>query len=173
MDPELQKKVLHNLDYSGFLHQMRASFRSKVFESLITSDKSLLPFASKPKELDSDIGKIACALVNDFLNRFSLSLSKKMMKTEAHVEENPQSIKDLEGSLNKKSVARNPLLFEIIKLMFVEEGDIPEDINPESELSTDRNPDNLVESAGTSQGYDQSVNSLAMEEFDYVELVRR
>lgn len=172
MDPELQKKVLENLDYSGFLHQMRASFRSKIFESLIASDKSLLPFPSKPKELDTDIGKIASALIADFLDQFNLSLSKKMMKTEAHIEESPQSIRDLEESLEKRSTKRNPLIFEIIKQMFVEDQEIPEDISPESD-SIERNPDNLVESAGTSQGYDQSVNSLAMEEFDYVEMVRR
>lgn len=48
---------------------------------------------------------------------------------------------------------------------------ITEDI--ESAESTDRKEDPLVESAGTSQGYDQSVNPLAMEDFDYVEDVKK
>jgi fructose/tagatose bisphosphate aldolase len=54
-----------------------------------------------------------------------------------------------------------------------EEDEISEDIQEGSDLSSDEKRDHLVESAGTSHGPDQSVNSLAFDEFDYVEAVRK
>ena len=102
-----------------------------------------------------------------------------MFLPEAQLENQELSIKTIEQSSNLKSTKNNPILFEIIDKLFVsqdeeaeeEEGSIPEDI--ESAQSTERKDDQLVESAGTSQGYDQSVNSLAMEDFDYVEDIKK
>ena len=173
MNPEQQRAVLQELDSSGFFNQMRASFRSQVFESLISSDKSLIPFKSFPKELDSDIGHIACALITDFMNQLSLAHTRKMMKTEALINDEPENISQLEESLGIKSVKNSPLLFAIVGQMFGEEEEISEDIEADSDESSDDKVDNLVESAGTSLGPDQSVTSLAMEEFDYVEVIKR
>ena len=174
MNPEQQRKILQELDSSGFLNQMRASFRSQVFENLIQSDKSILPYSSLPKELDSDIGHIACALIVDFMNQFALNHTRKIMKTEAFIDDQPESLGHLEESLGIHSEKKNPLLFTIVAQMFGEDDEeISEDIHADSDLSSDDRKDGLVESAGTSHGPDQSVTSLAMEEFDYVEIIKK
>ena len=65
-----------------------------------------------------------------------------------------------------KSLKKKPLLFEIVERLFAEQED-------SSDVTSINMGDNQVESAGTSQGYDQSVNSLAMDDFDYIEIVRK
>ena len=180
MNVEMQEKVLQDLEETGFLFDMKAMIRGHIYSSVKSQQKEpISKLNSKPKELDSEIGKISCALVADFLQQFGLNLSLKMFLPEAQLENQELSIKTIEQSSNLKSTKNNPLLFEIIDKLFVsqdeeaeeEEGSIPEDI--ESAQSTERKDDQLVESAGTSQGYDQSVNSLAMEDFDYVEDIKK
>ena len=95
------------------------------------------------------------------------------MKTEALINDEPENISQLEESRGIKSVKNSPLLFAIVGQMFGEEEEISEDIEADSDESSDDKVDNLVESAGTSLGPDQSVTSLAMEEFDYVEVIKR
>jgi hypothetical protein len=109
------------------------------------------------------------------LEKFGLRLSQKMVMFEGMMQSHEPDIHDLEASLEAKSEKNRPLLMEIVERMFgTQEGEseeIEESIQGES--SEEKKEDVQVESAGTSQGYDQSVNSLAMEDFDYVELVKK
>ena len=177
MNAEMQEKVLQGLDDSGFLFEMKAKIRDSIFASLKNQKASNPAFPAMPQELQSDVGKLACTLVYDLLEQFGFKSSQRMLMFEGLVKNQDAGIKELEASLEKKSEKNSPLLLEIVERMFVaqeegEEGseDIEEDI--QSNSSNDKK-DELVESAGTSQGYDQSVNSLAMEEFDYVEPVKK
>ena len=101
-----------------------------------------------------------------------------MLIPEAMIPNQDLTIKSIESMLGIKSAKNKPVLLEIVNKMFEVqdeeesgEGSIGEDIDDNE--TNESKEDVLVESAGTSQGYDQSVNSLAMEEFDYVEPVKK
>jgi hypothetical protein len=175
MNQETQGKIIQDLKESGFLYEMQATLRDHIYKSIrsqqsepITGLKSPLP------ELETKNGIISVALVYDFLDKFDLKLSKQMILPEAMLKDQQDSIEELESYFGIKSYKNKPILFEIVERMFEEQDEsnlIKEEI--ESDHSSDKKEDVLVESAGTSQGHDQSVNSLAMEEFDYVEPVKK
>ncbi|OMJ84775.1 hypothetical protein SteCoe_14028 [Stentor coeruleus] len=177
--PNFEDKLLEELDNSGFIFEMKVKLLDEIFTSLKNVQKDPIIAHSKPiNEFDSDVGKLACALIFDFLEQFNLKTSIKTLKYESYLPDQKESIKNLEISLQRESHKNCPLLLEIINNTFGA-GEDDEEIGSEiqesieSMQSTDRKEDNLVESAGTSQGYDQSVNSLAMEDFDYVEVVKK
>jgi hypothetical protein len=107
------------------------------------------------------------------MTQFSFIHTRKMMKTEAYIQDKPENIEQLEQSLGIQSAHKSPLLLTIVGQMFGEEEEISEDIQADSDSSSDEKKDFLVESAGTSHAPDQSVSSLAMDEFDFVEVIRR
>ena len=176
----MQEKIQDDLDASGFLNQMKAMLRDQIYFSIKAQQKEpIFTLKSLPAELDSDLGSIACALVVDFLEQFGMSHTLKLLHPECQISNQSEVIRELQEKLNLQTSKNRPMLFEIVDQLFVDQDEasqnrdshISEDI--ESMQSTDRKEDPLVESAGTSQGYDQSVNSLAIDEFDYVEDVKK
>ena len=179
MSYEMEEKIRQDLDESGFLFDMKAKIRDAIYASLKSSQKEpITALKATPKEFESTIGTYACALVIDFMQQFNLNLSLKMLIPEAMIPNQDLTIKSIESMLGIKSAKNKPVLLEIVNKMFEVqdeeesgEGSIGEDIDDNE--TNESKEDVLVESAGTSQGYDQSVNSLAMEEFDYVEPVKK
>ena len=176
----MQEKIQEDLEDSGFLNSMKAMIRDQIYASIKTQQKEpIFTLKSLPEELDSEVGHIACALVVDFLEQFGMNHTLKLLYPECQISNQSEVIRDLQEKLNLKSTHNRPMLFEIVDQLFVDEDEesqnqdshISEDI--ESMQSTNRKEDPLVESGGTSQGYDQSVNSLDINEFDYVEDVKK
>lgn len=176
MNSNLNEKVRQDLEKRGVLNQIRKLFKDKMTETsnLINSNKPV-PIINRPPQFDSQGGQICLLLIQDFLEKFDLKLTSSLFLPETKSEFNPQTLQTLEEALNCRSEPLRPLIFEIIERTFNTEGEeeIDEEINTEeSDHSDDNNFDDIIESA-TSQGYDQSANSLAMNEFDYIENVRR
>jgi sulfite reductase alpha subunit-like flavoprotein len=177
MNKTLQEKVKQDLEKKGVLNQIRQMFKDKIYQSLKSQQNSTdLTTHSKNKNLDSRSGRICCRLVQDFLESFGLGLTLSIFLPEAHLDNTREEIQALEDALDIKTAPKRPILFEVIDRNAEEENfsqveSIKEDLESQSSHLSYR--DQLFESAGNSQGYDQSANSLAMNEFDYIEPVRR
>ncbi|OMJ92563.1 hypothetical protein SteCoe_4700 [Stentor coeruleus] len=178
MNLNLNEKVRQDLEKRGVLNQIRKLFKDKMTEAsnLISSNKPV-PVIPRPPQFDTQGGQICLLLIQDFFEKFDLKLTSSIFLPETKSEYNPQTLQTLEDALECRSEPLRPLIFEVIERTFntedEEEEEIEEEINTEeSDHSDENNPDYFIESA-TSQGYDKSTNSLAMNEFDYVEDVRK
>ncbi|OMJ95850.1 hypothetical protein SteCoe_568 [Stentor coeruleus] len=176
MNPNLNEKVRQDLEKRGVLNQIRKLFKDKMTETsnLISSNKPV-PIINRPSQFDTQGGQICLLLIQDFLEKFDLKLTSSIFLPETKSDYNPQVLQTLEDALECRSEPLRPLIFEIIERTFNTESEeiIDEDINTkESDHSDENNSDEFIESAN-SQKYDQSANSLVMNEFDYVENVRQ
>ena len=183
MNKTLQEKVKQDLEKKGVLDQVRKMFREKILESIKAQENSKRGAIGVHgnKVLESKTGQICITLVQDFLQSFDLNLALSVFIPESRQEFVAGNIQILEETLGVRSEPKNPILFEVIQRAFDEDAEldddeldvegIDEEINSHSSMQSSREV--FGESQGNSQGYDQSANSLAMNEFDYIENVRR
>lgn len=176
----LQEKVKQDLENKGVLTQIRKLFKEKIYESIKSQQNEGLLSQTTKTELLTRSGQICCALVQDFLESFDLNLTLSIFLPEAHLVNSRENIIQVENALEVSSLKKNPLLFNLTERALGKDSDredvtsedryIDEEIEEHSQESLN---DPFVESVGNSQGHDQSVNSLAMDEFDYTEIVKK
>ena len=179
MNKTLQEKVKQDLEKSGILAKIRNLFKEKIYESIKAQQQNiqLKGDERKNKVLETKSGQICLTLIQDFLDSFGLGLTLSVFLPEVHQESSKENIQILENALGAKSTPRNPLLFEVIERAFNDNeegsGDIEfEDDGIDEEIDAGSSQRSVDDHLGES-GYDQSTNSLAMNEFDYIENVRR
>lgn len=176
MNKNLHEKVRKDLEQKGELASLKAKFENKIKEAFAGAK------AGKPnqdhrfiQELESKHGKICCALVKDFFEQFDMKMTTGIFMPEAQLESVDEDIEMISRALGRPSERRHPLIFEVIERVFAydgEEDEIETSKNvSDSNMSQESPRDQYYESVGS--GYDQSTNSLAMEEFDYVEFVKK
>ena len=185
MNKNLHDKVRRDLEQKGELSSLKAKFDKKIKEVLsqAKSGKIDLNQNSFP-EFETKHGKFCCALVKDFFEQFDMKMTTAIFMPEAQLESVDEDIEVISKALEISSERRRPLLFDIIERVFAygdEEEDEDEEevdeietsINASSSLneSEESQRDHFFESAGS--GYDQSANSLALNEFDYIEAVKK
>ena len=197
----LKKAILQDLESSGYLDSVRAEVRAKLFKAAEQHEsKAEIQRPETAGILDSDLGQICAVLVKDFLSSFNLKYSLSVYVPETHLDDGRNDIEELEQMFQTRTEPGRPLLFSVIEHIMqttaeeaknsdrfspgsrqripqqdIEEFDlISEDISQdESEPETSKR-DNMVESHGTSSlAPDASVTSLAIDEYDYIEPVRR
>ena len=177
----LQEKVKQDLENKGVLTQIRKLFKEKIYESIKSQQNEDLLNQTVKTELLTRSGQICCALVQDFLESFDLNLTLSIFLPEAHLVNSRENIIQVENALGVNSSKKNPLLFNLTERVLEGESD-REDVTSEDRYideeieevrSQESFNDHVVESVGNSQGHDQSVNSLAMDEFDYTEIVKK
>lgn len=171
----MQEKVKQDLEKKGVLSLIRKMFNDKIHESIKAQQASKLLVPHANPSLESKTGKICLTLVHDFLQSFGLNLSLSIFAPESKQEFINEDIQILEEILGVKSESKNPVLFEVIARLIQEEEDENDSEleRMEDETESQTSKDNFYDSIGNSQGYDQSSNSLAMDEFDYIESVRK
>lgn len=182
MNKNLHEKVRKDLEQKGELNSLKIKFDKKIKEVLsqVKSGKIDINQNSFP-EFETKHGKFCCALVKDFFEQFDMKMTTAIFMPEAQLETVDEDIEVISRALQISSERRRPLIFDIIERVFAygddddeEEGDdeIETSINAsDSNESEESQRDNFFESAGS--GYDQSANSLALNEFDYFEDVKK
>lgn len=176
MNKNLHEKVRKDLEQKGELASLKAKFENKIKEAFAGAKAGKLNQDHKfIEELETKHGKICCALVKDFFEQFDMKMTTAIFMPEAQLDSVDEDIEMISRALGRPSERRHPLLFEVIERVFAYDGE-EEEIETSKNLSESYNShesprDNYLESIGS--GYDQSTNSLAIDEFDYIENVIR
>ena len=178
----LQEKVKQDLENKGVLTQIRKLFKEKIYESIKSQQNEDLLNQTVKTELLTRSGQLKTIwLFNRGKLNFDLNLTLSIFLPEAHLVNSRENIIQVENALGVNSSKKNPLLFNLTERVLEGESD-REDVTSEDRYideeieevrSQESFNDHVVESVGNSQGHDQSVNSLAMDEFDYTEIVKK
>lgn len=193
----LKTAVIQDLEHSGFLDKLRAELRAKLFKTAeLHENKAQVARQETAEVLSSELGQICTALIKDFLESFKLNYSLSVFIPECHLGEDRADIEELEQMFQVKSEVGKPLLFSVIEYLMQNtehqensqelkftpplgtgksgSESISEDILSQDENEQDTKRDALVESQATSSlGADMSVNSLALDDYDVIEPVRK
>lgn len=200
---ELQNSIYQELEQSGILDYIRASLRAKIFQAVdMHESKAGFKRPETGKVLESEIGQICAELARNFLDCFKIKHTLNVFLQESQLPQGTESVEQLERIFGVKSEPGRPILLSIVEGLFPPNEEVDEDQeianiqhqnqaklsqgmyqdstssieeNIDSQESVeDYKHDELVESGGTSSlGYDQSVNSLALEDFDYIEPIKK
>lgn len=199
---DLKKIVVEALDKNGSLDIIRAQLRSSVFSAIQSEQKKSVKTEAN-KAMETEPGQFSAEFIRDFLEKseavhtlhvFSLesqiqsdTRSKLVKKFQVPSDQSPalfKLIKDFKSKyvvqeLPRKEESKKP---EIPKEDKKEEEnvdsysedfeEIEEDIEAQS-VDTGKESQRYFESVGSSGGVDPSVDSLALDQCDYLEAVKR
>ena len=167
----LRQAIIQDLEASGYFDKMRAEIRSELFRTAESHEsKAKIQRAETASILDTEFGQISAALVKDFLLSFDLHKSLGIFLPESHQTEGREDIENLEEMFQVKTEKGRPLLFSVIEYLIENAGE------EGSDAGFSQDSEDLGKTGsrlGSTIGNDPSTNSLAVEEFDHIELVRK
>ena len=169
---DLKGLVIEALNKNAVLDSIRAQLRSTVFSAIQSQQDGPQP----NKSLDTPEGDAAVALILDFLKLNEMQDTLKVLEPECAAVKKGGSSRLLQD-LGLKS-GEQPMIYSLLEAFKGNRESIEEDIQYEDDFeeyepSQPRESATYGESGGSSMGIDASVDSMALEEFDYVEKVKR
>ena len=167
----LRQAIIQDLEASGYFDKMRAKIRSELFRTAeVHENKAKIQREETTSILDSEFGQISAALVKDFLISFDLQQSLDIFLPESHQTDGREDIENLEEMFQVKTQKGRPLLFSVIEYLIENAGEEGSDAG----FSQDSHDLGKTGSHLSSTiGNDPSTYSLAREEFDHIEPVRK
>jgi len=158
-----------------FLDSFKMSYSSNVFihESHLPEDPENLSQLEEAMGVKSEPGKPLLFYIIEQVFQ-SQGPQEKTEPRRERSESQHKAVPPLKETKPPHISPRSQHMYGVTSLSSREENNyIEEDISEASEEEDIYNPDELVESGGSSMGMDASVNSLAIDEYDHVEPVRR
>lgn len=162
----LRRPGIQDLEDSGFLDQLRAELRARLFKAAeLHESKAQISRPATSGVLSNELGQICASLIKDFLESFKLSHSLSVFVPECHLAEDRGDIEELEQMFQVQTEMNKPLLFSVIEYL------LQNAENQENSQELIGTPSDAEEAAGG--GADSSAKTLVLQDFDHIEAVRR